>query len=186
MFAMATRKADADSIIAQAEGLLRRQGYGNTSMGAIGANSGLQKGSIYHYFASKEDLGAAILERIHEDFRELILSVAYQDQQPARSRLKRMMKLTLEYFADKEGCLVAHLGLETAQTNARFRKLVDRFFDEWTRAIAYLLSGSYGQARATRLAEELVAKIEGGAVWLKVRGDVRPLKKICKESEQLL
>ncbi len=50
-------------ILDAAARMLRRQGYGNTTLRKIAAVAGIQAGSIYYHFASKDEIMDAVLER---------------------------------------------------------------------------------------------------------------------------
>lgn len=56
-------------IISAAAALFETEGYGTTSMAAIAQANGLAKPSLYHYFASKDD----ILFAIHDEFIDLLI-----------------------------------------------------------------------------------------------------------------
>ena len=51
-----------DGVLAAAAELFTRQGYGATTTRAIAERAGLRQASMYHYFAGKEDILAALLE----------------------------------------------------------------------------------------------------------------------------
>lgn len=57
-------------IIATAAALFEVEGYSTTSMAAIARANGLAKPSLYHYFASKDD----ILFAIHDEFIDLLIN----------------------------------------------------------------------------------------------------------------
>ena len=50
-------------ILDAAAAMLRRQGYGNTTLRRIAEVAGIQAGSIYYHFASKDEIMDAVLER---------------------------------------------------------------------------------------------------------------------------
>ena len=54
--------APRDGVLAAAAELFTRQGYGTTTTRAIAERAGLRQASMYHYFAGKEDILAALLE----------------------------------------------------------------------------------------------------------------------------
>ena len=52
-----------DKLLDAGEALLLVDGYSQTSVEAVCDRAGVTKGSLYHYFKTKEDLGLAVLER---------------------------------------------------------------------------------------------------------------------------
>ncbi len=63
------------SILNAAGNLFSRHGYCATSLDDILNAAGITKGAFYHYFKSKEDLCAALLEEAVESARRLFLSL---------------------------------------------------------------------------------------------------------------
>lgn len=53
-----------DQILDAAEALFARKGYDATTIKAIGAGSGLNPALLYYYFAGKEELYKAVLQRL--------------------------------------------------------------------------------------------------------------------------
>lgn len=80
--------------------LFARSGYGNVGINQILAESGAARASFYHHFASKEQLCAAWLERMHE--RSVAAHQALLDSRKAPSR-----KL-IEYFVDLKKWLLSN------------------------------------------------------------------------------
>jgi len=60
-----TRKED---ILNSAEALARRHGYDGFSYADIASDVGIRKASIHYHFASKADLGLALMQRYRGDF----------------------------------------------------------------------------------------------------------------------
>src|SRR5262245_11776093 len=52
-----------EQAVTQAAELFRERGFRATSIGDVLERTGLQKGSLYHHFPSKENLGHAVLDR---------------------------------------------------------------------------------------------------------------------------
>ncbi len=73
---MATKKTSKEEIIQKALYLFRVHGYHSTSLQTIADACGLLKGSIYHYFSGKEEIGKVALEYILDEFRQSIFRIA--------------------------------------------------------------------------------------------------------------
>ena len=84
---MGIHKTDRDEVVASALYKFRVNGYYKTSMADIGAGCGLLKGSIYHYFPSKEALAEAALAQVIDENQQRIFSLAYTDGS-AKERLE--------------------------------------------------------------------------------------------------
>src|SRR5262249_57549135 len=66
-----------DAILTAAKRLILIKGYNATSLDDLLGASGVGKGSFYHYFESKEDLGYAILDDIVTSFVERTLDPCF-------------------------------------------------------------------------------------------------------------
>ena len=66
-------------ILDAAARMLRRQGYGNTTLRKIAEVAGIQAGSIYYHFASKDEIMDAVLERgvraVYEAVRDALAAL---------------------------------------------------------------------------------------------------------------
>ena len=90
-------KTDKESIIKESVALFKIHGYHNTTMANIGEACGLIKGSMYHYFKSKEQIGLESLKYIHEYFNQHIFSIAYQTNLSDREKMIQFVKKNDEY-----------------------------------------------------------------------------------------
>ncbi len=66
---MASKEEKRDTIIEAGIDILGRFGLRKTTMEDIAQRSGLRKASLYYYFKSKEELVAAVIERVTADDR---------------------------------------------------------------------------------------------------------------------
>ena len=76
---MAIKKTSREEILKESIKLFKIRGYSNTSMANIAEACGLIKGSIYHHFKSKDEIGLESLKYIHNYFVEHIFSIAFRN-----------------------------------------------------------------------------------------------------------
>jgi TetR/AcrR family transcriptional repressor of nem operon len=166
---MAIRKSSRQGVVDHALRLFRRNGYHYTSMSDIGAACGLLKGSIYHYFTTKEELARAALEQEIGEAREHIFSAAYREDHAPEERLKDFVEGISEHFTDREGgCLMANFAFEASNVLPELMPTVGRYFEEWVEALAHLLEQRYGRHRALELAADSLARTQGALLLMKV------------------
>jgi TetR/AcrR family transcriptional repressor of nem operon len=152
-------------LIWKAYQVFREKGYHATSMADLGEASGLLKGSIYHYFESKEDLMKQVLEAAYFRFKEDVFGAAYQSEIPAKMCLENMLAKTEGYFFDGAGgCLMGNIGLETAGRETSFTKIIHRFFEEWIEVFTHLYQAHYEKKQAYELAKQTVGDIQGAVM----------------------
>ena len=101
--------------------LTARQGYTGVGLSSLLKEAGVPKGSFYHYFASKEAYGCALLEEFMTEYgTRLNASLAHPDMD-ARSRILTYFERwrTKQLSPDPEDrCLVVKLSAEVADLSA--------------------------------------------------------------------
>lgn len=78
-------------ILDAALGMFLERGYDNTSLNELIVEAGLSKGMFYHHFASKDDLLAALFERITDETHQALEPVLIATDVDAKSRLQQVM-----------------------------------------------------------------------------------------------
>ena len=82
-------------ILDAATQLFVEKGYDATSLADIIAATHLSKGAIYHHFASKEDIFAAIFQRISQENTEALTRIRDDTSMTGREKLQRIFKAAL-------------------------------------------------------------------------------------------
>ena len=169
---MPVKKVEKYDIIKQALGLFRTQGYHKTTMANIGDACGLLKGSIYHYFSSKEDLMKEVLEVLRDHYRDRVFIYAYDETLTAAEKLKLLGEKSIDVFINGEGaCLMANIAMETNDVVPEFRKPIKSFFDDWINALQHIYGDRYSAEAALIFAKETICAIEGAAMMMRIYND---------------
>lgn len=79
--------------------VFREKGYHNASIRDIAAMAGIQKGSVYYYVASKEDLLADVLERELELLTKPLKTIASSDL-PSDEKLRQAIANHMSFAAE--------------------------------------------------------------------------------------
>lgn len=175
---MPVQKASKQDIVFEALKLFRSRGYHKTTMAEIGTACGLLKGSIYHYFPSKEELMIAVLRFLRSYYHENVFAIAYQEERPALDRLKELGRHSQEIFVRGDGaCLMGNIAMETIDVVPEFHPVIKAFFDDWVKALAHIFSTSYSKKAALFFARESVCAIEGAAMMMRIYQDPDFVKK---------
>ncbi len=184
---MPLRKTHRDAVIDAALELFRTQGYHHTTVADIAAACGLLKGSVYHYFAGKKELAMAALDRAIADSRQKIFALASDPSVAPTQRLQNLAEAVERFFAGREGgCLMGSLALEVGDAIPEFCDRVRLYFDDWKAALASVLEGRYGAARAGELAEDAIARAQGAILLMEVTGDPAVFRRACRDTVALL
>jgi TetR/AcrR family transcriptional regulator, transcriptional repressor for nem operon len=169
-----------DRILRTAFQLFHEQGFNATGVATIVREAGINPGSLYHFFESKDDLLLAVLE-----FALDYLGPAVMEPVEARvaDPVDRVFVL-LQGYRDRMqrehcrmGCPIGNMALEVSDGNARARALVHRNFENWAARVA---SWFEGDARLppgvdrSRLARFVLTVMEGGLMRARAAGTLGP------------
>ncbi len=161
-------------------------GYRGTSLDDVLRESGVGKGNFYYYFKSKEELGYAILDRIVRGFIERTLEPSFADPSlPPLDRIHRFLDGVLETQRQRNcvgGCPMGNLASELSDVHEGFRRRLAEIFTRWRERLTEALrdaqsDGSLAPAcDATRLAQFLVASLEGAILMTKVTKEIQVME----------
>ncbi|MBV9296058.1 MAG: TetR/AcrR family transcriptional regulator [Acidobacteriaceae bacterium] len=153
-----------------------RSGFQSASVDAILAATNVTKGALYHHFASKEDLGYAIVDEIVAKFphdRWLLPLERSNDNDPIDALIGIVKAIPARPRDVKGGCPLVNLAQEMSPLDEQFRKRLERIFHSWQEGIAEALRrGQHqGTVRCDLVPEEsasfLIAMVEGYEVLAK-------------------
>jgi len=137
-------------------------------MANIADSCGLIKGSIYHHFKSKDEIGLESLKYIHKYFEDNIYKIAYQ-------------KID-DYFLNSEGgCLLGNLALEISNENALFKDEIRKYFSNWEKALEHILICSYEKDEAKALSKEYIALTQGEIMMMTLYNSSENYLKVGKK-----
>ncbi|HYB71214.1 MAG TPA: TetR family transcriptional regulator C-terminal domain-containing protein [Candidatus Bathyarchaeia archaeon] len=188
--------ATRDQILDAAARLIHVKGYHATSLDDVLREGGVGKGNFYYYFKSKEDLGYAILDRAARGLVERSLGPAFADQEASPlDQIRAFLNRVLESQRQRKcvgGCVMGNLASELSDVHEGFRQRLAGIFDIWRSHMADALGRAQacGQIRpaadVSRLAQFLVAGIEGAMLLSKVSKDITVMERCVEELVQHL
>jgi AcrR family transcriptional regulator len=126
-------------IVTAAIQLFQQKGYHATSMQDIADAVGLQKGSLYHYITSKDDLLVDIIHDAIAQYNARLAEVRSMDL-PVRRKLELAVRYHLQGIAEKLGMLTIFLRESYAlepekakvldEESARYNRMFEELFQE--------------------------------------------------------
>lgn len=96
------RRNRDEAVMEAAISVMSERGYAGTSIQEVADRVGVLKGSLYHYFSSKEELLARILEESHAESREIATRIAALGLEPADELFAFLRESTLWYLTHTE------------------------------------------------------------------------------------
>ena len=187
----ATRQHILDTSFA----LVLRKGFAGVGLQEILTACDVPKGSFYHYFASKEAFGCALLEQYIADYRKQVEQLW---QQADRSAYARLMARWQSWFEDPvqggwaENCLIVKLAAEVSDLSEDMRQILNYGVRKLTESVAALLregqqEGSIPQhIDPAKMAQVMYQLWLGAALLAKLAQDKAPLHLALETTQNLL
>ena len=194
------RTAQAESVtkqelLAAAQELMLTKGYTASSVDEVCTLAGLTKGSFFHYFESKEDLGMALAERFHAAMREGIQSAPFLQMSDPLDRVLGYVDLLIAKSHNPRlarGCLLGTFVQELSETHPKIRDACAACFDEQ----ADWLTAELEEAKARHtphatwssrsVAEHLIAVAQGALILAKAQCDAKVFEESLEHYKEYL
>jgi TetR/AcrR family transcriptional regulator, transcriptional repressor for nem operon len=169
------RTSDArERLIDEASRLFHARSYESVGVQELCDAADVNKGSFYHFFPSKEDLAAAVIDAQWEAARTGVFDPSLADDLPPIARIERLFKaLTRTQRGAKRdsgrtpGCPLANLAGELSNHEPKLRRKLARVYGEMQARIADTLRDAVTAGElpvktdVDAIAEALLALSEG-------------------------
>ena len=172
-----------DRLIESARYLFWERGFAGTTMADLLSHAGVNSGSFYHFFESKEALLRAVLETYLGVLRPRVIDPAFVATSDPIERIFAILEGYRERIVATQcqyGCPLGRLALEIDPENRPAHKLIAENFRGWIGAVrecldqaaenGYLAEGADREALATYV----LAVMEGGVMLSRSYGSVEP------------
>jgi TetR/AcrR family transcriptional regulator, transcriptional repressor for nem operon len=180
---MPIQKVTKEEVIQKSLFLFKKKGYHGTSMADLAQECGLQKGSFYHYFASKEVLMKEVLATMRVVFDEKIFPIAFDESLSPRERLVKLLTKQIRIVSSTEGgCLMGNMAMETALVTEEFKPLMRDFFETYLQALTSIYATRFPPERARKLAEQAVIEYEGAWILIKITDNYGHLQGVLERA----
>jgi AcrR family transcriptional regulator len=178
---MAKTSQTRERLIHSALFLFWERGFAGTGMADLLAHAGVNSGSFYHFFESKEALLKAVLEEYLKGLAPQVVEPAFRQTSDPIERIfailsgyrARILQTSCQY-----GCPLGRLALEIDPENRPAHRLIAENFREWIGAVRGCLEECRdllpkGQD-LDALATYVLAVMEGAVMLSRSYGDVKP------------
>jgi len=184
------RPSDAkEKLLQVAFDLIWNQSYGAVSVDHICLQADVNKGSFYHFFASKSDLAVAAYEE-HWREKQPELDKIFSPQVPPLERLQKWcnyirnrQKQKAEKYGFVCGCPYASLGTELATQDEKIRAKSQEFMDRSIRYLESALADAIRQELVTitdshMYARRIYSAVLGMLLNAKIHNDLKVLEEL--------
>lgn len=172
-----------EKILESAKKLFNNKGFNATTISDLVDATGMQKGSLYFHFDSKDEIAFEVLKEATKDFISFLDTVL--DGNNPGMALDNFFRAALEKHISTGfvgGCIFGNTALEMSDTNLEFAKMIEDVFDSWIQKISNVVKRAQdiGQIRDdihyAQLAGYIVGAIEGGIMISRLKKDERPMR----------
>lgn len=171
--------------------LIRSGSYKSVGINDVLKETGVPKGSFYHYFDSKQDFGLAVAKHYHADQLQSAKSILRQDGAPALNRLVTFFQTALDYFKSHgfaQGCLMANLSTELADQDEVFQAVLKDHWQALSSEIAHCIAEcdkteiNLAHLSDQEAADWLLNSWSGALTRMKAERSASPLKLFLKST----
>jgi TetR/AcrR family transcriptional repressor of nem operon len=170
-----------DRLIESARYLFWERGFAGTSMADLLSHAGVNSGSFYHFFESKEALLRGVLETYLIALRPMVVDPAYAQTEEPVARIFAILAGYRERILQTEckyGCPLGRLALEIDPENRPAHELITENFQGWIGAVRECIEQiEDGLPKGTdpdALATYVLAVMEGGVMLSRSFAAVEP------------
>ena len=192
------RTSDAKArLITAAMELMYARGYTAVGVQELCTHAGVNKGSFYHFFPSKQALALVVIEAYAQDLQQLWRAAMSSTCSPLE-RLQRVFEDTYETHCQlvnqrgqMMGCPLGNFAVELSSQDDLIRQKLAETFSGWTAVIERMLreaaaNGDLPSLDVDTTAQTLIAYFEGVLLLAKTQNDPGVVKKLARGAVHLV
>jgi TetR/AcrR family transcriptional repressor of nem operon len=183
-----------EMILQRSAQVFNRKGYFGTSLTDIMQATGLEKGGIYNYFRSKDDLALQTfdysVDRLREEF-----AAAIKGKYKAIERLQAIMDVFRKMpdgYPIEGGCPVLNTTIEADYTHPALRQRARQAMQEWHDFIRRIVERGIergeicSEADPNAIATLLISSLEGAIALTTLYNDTIHMRRVVDHLNQYL
>jgi len=163
-----------EAILAAAKRTAQAHGYSGLNFRDLADEVGIKAPSIYHHFASKADLAAAVAKRYWEDSAAGLESLIAESSDPVRALHQYPDTFRKALENDNRMCLCSFMAAEFDDLPEAVKKEVQAFADvnvAWLRRVL-AAAGIVSPEESERRARAIFAAVAGAQLVARSRSDI--------------
>ncbi len=170
-----------DRLVETARELFWVRGFEATSIADVLREAGVNSGSLYYFFRTKQDLLLAVLESYTRLLHPEVMDPAFERVSDPIERVFAVLdgyRQMLERTECRQGCPIGNLALEMSEKSEAVRKAVAENFEGWRLAIRQCLLDAGlvlpKEIDRDRLATFILTVMEGGVMQARAHRSLEP------------
>ncbi len=188
-----------DRLIGTMMRLMWQDGYGAVGIERICTEAGVNRGSLYHFFASKEQLAIDTLEATWQLARAKYYDEAFDPKVAPLERINRFVMLNYDHhkqlgsveWTAEQGCPFVNMGAEIGNDNLPIRSTIRDIYERERRyfeqALADAITGGDIPEQDAELSScVLVALLTGLFVHAKVYNNIELLRQFAEPAARII
>jgi AcrR family transcriptional regulator len=180
---MKLRTDTRDRLIDAARDLFYRQGYAATGVAQILKEAGVNSGSLYYFFPTKEDLLLAVLEWYKANLWPEVIQPVFDRITDPIERIFGVLdgyRQMLIMTGCTGGCPVGNISIELADTHPNVRALVAENFTNWAAAVRGCVEDAAGRlpddVNPRQLSHFILTVMEGAIMQARAFRSLEPFE----------
>lgn len=183
-----------ERLLNAAQSLMLEKGFVATTVDEICEAAGVTKGSFFHYFKSKEDLGKKLVQRFASKTGSAMKEGVCCAGNDPLDRVYGYLDCAIELMKnpDAKGCLVGTFSQELSESHPEIRSLCAQAFEEMVEMFQKDLAEAKekyapeSKFDAASLAETFIAIGQGSMILMKAKKDRMVLARTLTHFRQYL
>ena len=170
-------------LVAAAQELFLQRGYEAVSIADILKKSGVNSGSLYYFFRTKEDLLLAVLDWYLENLYPQVIDPARQQTSDPIEQVFAVLagyRQMLTVTGCQIGCPIGNLALEMSERSEPVRAKIAQNFENWRAAIRDMLVAAKDRlpedTDCDGLATFILTVMEGGVMQSRAHRSLAPFE----------
>jgi len=163
-----------EKILLEATRMAQAHGYNGLNVRDLASAVGIKAASVYHHYASKADLGAAVAKRYWEDSEATLHAMEEALDSPLECLRRYPETFRKALVRDNRICLCSFMAAETDDLPNEIKKEVRQFADvniAWLKRML-LSSASLPEEECELRAEAIFAAVAGAQLIARSRSDI--------------
>lgn len=183
------RCATREGLVKAGMAIFAEQGYTSTGIDRVLREAGVPKGSFYHYFASKEEFGLAVIDAYGRLGGDELVRLFGDPAVAPLDRFGRFVlgaKRSMRKHGYRRGCLIGNFGQEFGCAHESFARRLVTVLEDWQRPVAGCLREAQAAGQIDpvvdpiRLAELFWIGWEGAVMRARLERSSRPLERFME------